>query len=302
MRPPKVVPVTTVLDPDSADLTLLQDRQVAVLGYDGVAEAHALNLRDSGVDVWVGIDPDSRRAASAETEGLNVAPPAEAVRHCDIVLVPDSGTTGPGAMGVAELQRLLDEHTEPGDLVIVTSGAQVLPGALSVPEGVDLALLRAVGDGHRIRDEYLDGRGCPALVAVARDGSGAAWATLTAYAAAMGSLRSGAIVTTVEHQARALELAEERVHTPLRKAVEAAYDELVRQGIEEEVAYLAVVHDLKTRVDQINGAGFASQYGPAGHPLDDTAQEPTSRREAARAAHPLEHVGRRVRAMMSWIR
>ena len=296
--------MSTVLDPDSADLTLLQDRQVAVLGYDAVAEAHALNLRDSGVDVWVGMDPDSRRAASAETEGINVARPEEAVGHCDIVLVPaaEDGAPGPAGTDLEELQRLLDEHTEPGDLVIVTSGAQVLPGALHVPDGVDLAMLRAVGDGQRIREEYLDGRGCPALVAVARDGSGAAWATLTAYAAAMGSLRSGAIVTTVEHQARALALAEERVHTPLRRAVEAAFEELVRQGVEEEVAYLAVVHDLKTRVDQINGAGFASQYGPAGHPLGDTAEEPTSRRAAARAAHPLEHVGRPVRAMMSWIR
>ncbi len=295
--------MSTVLDPASADLTLLQDRQVAVLGYDAVAEAHALNLRDSGVDVWVGTDPDSRRAASAETEGLNVTRPEEAVSHCDIVLVPapDDRSFGPGTQDASEVQRLLDEHTEPGDLVIVTSGAQILSGALSVPDGVDLALLRAVGDGSRIREEYLDGRGCPALVAVARDGSGAAWATLTAYAAAMGSLRSGAIVTTVEHQAKALELAEERIHTPLRKAVESAYDELVRLGVEEEVAYLAVVHDLKTRVDQINGAGFASQYGPAGQPIDP-AEEPSSRREAARAAHPLEHVGRRVRAMMSWIR
>lgn len=296
--------MSTVLDPDSADLTLLQDRQVAVLGYDAVAEAHALNLRDSGVDVWVATDPDSRRAASAEMEGLNVAHPDEAVRHCDIVLVPsgDDGTGGVSGLDAGEVQRLLDERTEPGDLVIVTSGSQVLEGTLSVPEGVDLAMLRAVGDGHRIREEYLDGRGCPALVAVARDGSGAAWATLTAYAAAMGSLRSGAIVTTVEHQARALELAEERIHAPLRRAVESAYDELVRQGVEEEVAYLAVVHDLKTRVDQINGAGFASQYGPAGQPIDDPAEEPSSRRAAARAAHRLEHVGRSVRSMMSWIR
>ncbi len=296
--------MTTVLDPDSADLTLLQDRQVAVLGYDAVAEAHALNLRDSGVDVWVAADPGSRRAASAEMEGLTVAAPEEAVGHCDIVLVPasDDGSPAPGALTGEGLQRLLDERTEPGDLVIVTSGAQVLDGALTVPEGVDLAMLRAIGDGDRIREEYLDGRGCPALVAVERDGSGAAWATLTAYAAAMGSLRSGAVVTTVEHQSTALRLAEERIHAPLLAAVEAAYEELVRRGVEEEVAYLAVVHDLKTRVDQINAAGFASQYGPAGHPVGQAAQEPTSRRAAARAAHPLEHVGRRVRAMMSWIR
>ncbi|MFK5633182.1 MULTISPECIES: hypothetical protein [unclassified Ornithinimicrobium] len=293
--------MTSVLDPDSADLTLLQDRQVAVLGYDAVAAAHALNLRDSGVDVWVGTDPQSRGAARAEMEGLAVTTPEEAVQRCDIVLVPDLDGSSDQPEHAAT-QQLLDEHTEPGDLVVVTSGAQVLSGGLTVPAGVDLAMLRAVGDGERIREEYLDGRGCPALVAVARDASGAAWATLTAYAAAMGSLRSGAVVTTVEHQTRALEVAQVRLHAPLRAAVEAAFEELVRQGVEEEVAYLAVVHDLKTRVDQINADGFASQYGPTGNPGADPAGEPTSRRAAARSAHPIEHVGRRVRAMMSWIR
>ena len=100
--------MSTVLDPDSADLTLLQDRQVAVLGYDAVAEAHALNLRDSGVDVWVGMDPDSRRAASAEMEGLNVARAEEAVGHCDIVLVPAADDGAPGPAGVSCRRRLVD--------------------------------------------------------------------------------------------------------------------------------------------------------------------------------------------------
>lgn len=292
-----------MLDPDSADLTLLQDRQVAVLGFDALAAAHALNLRDSGVDVWVGVAPDSRLAARAEMEGLAVAPPEQAVSRCDIVLVPggEGHGYGHGEHDVADHQRLIDEHTEPGDLVIVTSGAIVLRGGLTVPEGVDLAMLRTVGDGERVREEYLDGRGCPALVAVARDGSGAAQATLTAYAAAMGALRSGAIVTTLEHDARAAEHAEEKVLGPLQSTVESAFDDLVRAGVEEEVAYLAVVHELKTRVDQIFEAGFATQHGPSGQPEDDAAA-PTSRRSAARAAHPLEQVGRRVRAMMSWIR
>lgn len=288
-----------MLDPDSADLTLLQDRQVAVLGFDALAAAHALNLRDSGVDVWVGVEPDSRLAARAEIEGLAVSPPEEAVERCDIVLVPAG--EGHDQPDVTAYQRLIDAHTEPGDLVIVTSGAIVLRGGLTVPEGVDLAMLRAVGDGDRVREEYLDGRGCPALVAVARDGSGAARATLTAYAAAMGALRSGAIVTTIEHDARAADHAEERVLGPLQGVVETAFDELVASGVEEEVAYLAVVHELKTRVDQIAEAGFASQYGPGGQPGQSPGQAET-RRSAARAAHPLEQVGRRVRAMMSWIR
>ncbi|WP_431473560.1 hypothetical protein [Ornithinimicrobium sp. W1665] len=160
-----------------------------------------------------------------------------------------------------------------------------------MPEGVDLGMLRAVGDGDRVREEYLDGRGCPALVAVARDESGAAWATLTAYAAAMGSLRSGAIVTTLEHQATAWRYAEEQVHAPLQRAVEDAFEELVRRGVEEEVAYLAVVHELRTRVEQITQAGFATQHGPDGRPGTGPAAGATSRRAAARAAHPIEHVG-----------
>ena len=293
--------MTSVLDPDTADLTLLQDRQVAVLGFDSLAAAHALNLRDSGVDVLVGITPDSRGAARAEMEGLTVVAPEEAVGRCDIVLVP----VQPGQHGeedLAEVQRLLDEHTEAGDLVVVTSGEPVRTGVLTVAEGVDLAMLRAVGDGDRVREEYLDGRGCPALVAVARDGSGAAWATLTAYAAAMGALRSGAIVTTLAHEARAGRYAEAHVYRPLWASVEAAFDTLVASGVEEEVAYLAVVHELKTRVDQVHAAGLATQYGPDARPGNGAEAVATSRRAAQRSAHPIEHVGRRVRAMMSWIR
>jgi ketol-acid reductoisomerase len=289
--------VSRLLDPDSADLTLLQDRQVAVLGYDAMAAAHALNLRDSGVDVRVGIDPDSRAAGRAELDGLMVLSPTEAVAACDIVLLAAEDGAVPGLTGAA-LQTLLEEHTEPGDMVIVTGAT----GPPSVPDGVDLAMLAAVGDGDRVREEYLDGRGSPALVAIARDESGAAWATLTAYAAAMGSLRSGAVITTLEHQSLAQDLSERRVHMPLLQALTDTFDELVQQGVEEEVAYLAVVHDLKTRVDAIYVAGLAAQHGPDGHPGDQPLDGARSRREAARAAHPLERVGQRVRAMMSWIR
>lgn len=292
----------TVLDPDSADLTLLQDRQVAVLGFDQMAAAHALNLRDSGVDVRVGTSPDGRGAARAEMEGILVMDPAEAVQHCDVVLVAVGGDEGGREHDLATVQSLLQAHTDTGDLVVVTSGEPVRTGQLTVPDGVDLAMLRSVGDGERVREEYLDGRGCPALVAVARDQSGAAWATLTAYAAAMGALRSGAIVTTLAHEARAARYAEAHVYAPLWTSMEDAFDALVGSGVEPEVAYLAVVHELKTRVDQVYAAGLASQFGPDAQPGSDPADGAQTRRAAHEAAHPLEQVGRAVRAMMSWIR
>lgn len=297
--------MSTVLDPDSADLTLLQDRQVGVLGFDAMAAAHALNLRDSGVDVRVGTSPDGRGAARAEMEGLAVTTPAHAVAQCDVILVPVGGagrSLGPREHDLDVVQALLQEHTDPGDLVVVTSGEPVRTGRITVPDGVDLAMLRPVGDGERVREEYLDGRGCPALVAVARDQSGAAWATLTAYAAAMGALRSGAIVTTLAHEARAARYAEAHVYAPLWASMEAAFEALVRSGVEEEVAYLAVVHELKTRVDQVHAAGLTTQFGPGAQPGTDPTDGARSRRAAQEAASPLEHVGRRVRSMMSWIR
>lgn len=332
-----------LLEPDTADLTLLQDRQVAVLGYDALAAAHALNLRDSGVDVRIGIDPDSRGAARAEMDGLAVTTAEAAVAACDIVLVATEPGIGLAERDLAATQRLLEEHTEPGDLVIVTSGETVRHANLTVPDGVDLAMIRAMAAGDRVRTEYLDGRGCPALVAVVRDDSGAAWPTLTAYAAAMGSLRSGAVVTTLEREADATRFADIAVHCTVQRIVENAFDVLVTHGIEAEVAYVVTLHELKARVDEVYAAGYATQHGPTGQSqragaavdlvpdLSERMAElleqirsgqapvaagvagegqpesqddgiPSSRRAAAEAAHPLERVGRRVRAMMSWIR
>lgn len=272
----------TQLDPDSADLSLLQDRQVAVLGYDEVGAAHALNLRDSGVEVRIGADPDSAGAVRAEMDGLMVMAPADAVAACDIVLVP----SGSGAAAdVAQVQELLRTATEPGDMLVLTSSGPLQDGALAVPDSLDVVMIKAVGDAARIREEYLDGRGCPALVAVHHDRSGAAWATLTAYAAALGSLRSGAVVTTVEHEAQAQRYAERHLRGPLRQVLEQGFQTLVSRGVEEEVAYLALLHDLKATVDDLTVSGFVQEDVEGG-------TDP----------HPLERTGRRVRSMMSWIR
>lgn len=281
-----------LLNPDSADLTLLQDRQVAVLGFGPIASGHALNLRDSGVDVRVGVPAESRAAARAEVEGLLVVTPQDALRQADIVVLPtdDSTDTGP-------LAPLLDSGLEPGDLVLVTGAEPVHTGEVGVPEGVDLVLLVGIGGPDRLRGEYLDGRGVPALVAVQTDATGVAWPVLTAYSQAVGSLRSGALVTTAAELAGASRYAEENLHARVQSLVEEGFDTLVGRGTAEEVAYLVTLHELKNRIDTAWAAGFGTEQVP-----DRQAAELPSRRAVARAAHPIEQVGRRVRALMSWIR
>ncbi|WP_165700151.1 NAD(P)-binding domain-containing protein [Ornithinimicrobium ciconiae] len=278
------------LDPNSADLTLLQDRQVAVLGFGPVGSGHALNLRDSGVDVRVGVPADSRAAARAEIEGILVVEAADAVRQADIVVLPADE-----ALDVATVAPLLGA-LEPGDLVLVT-GPELVRDGLTVPEGVDLVLLQGIGGAHRLRDEYLDGRGVPALVAVETDASGFAWPVLTAYSQAVGALRSGALVTSVTELAAATTYAESSVHEPVQALVREGFDALIVQGVSEEVAYLVTLHELRARVDTALVAGF----GPT-QVSDRQAAALPSRRAAAAVAHPIEAVGRRVRALMSWIR
>lgn len=280
------------LDPESADLTLLQDRQVAVLGFGPVASGHALNLRDSGVDVRVGVRPDSRAAGRAEVEGLLVVEVADAVTTADIVVLPTDDS-----VDLPAVQPVLDAALEPGDLILVTGGGPVHHGTVRAPAGVDLVVLQGIGGPDRLRGEYLDGRGIPCLVAVETDASGVAWPVLTAYAQALGALRSGALVTSAAELAEAEEYAEAAVHTQVRRLVESGFDTLVGRGVSEEVAYLATLHELKQRVDTAWASGFGTDQVP-----DRAAAELPTRDAVARATHPIEQAGRRVRALMSWIR
>jgi len=176
---------------DDADLSVIQGRNVAVLGYGSQGHAHALSLRDSGVDVRVGLPEGSKSRAKAEAEGLRVLTPAEACEEADLIMIlaPD------------HVQRkLYAEAVEPnlveGDALFFSHGFNIRFGYIKPPAGVDVAMVAPKGPGHLVRREYSEGRGVPVLVAVEQDGTGKAWDLVLSYAKAIGGLRAGGIKTT----------------------------------------------------------------------------------------------------------
>src|SRR5919112_1840956 len=176
---------------DDADLSIIQGRTVAVLGYGSQGHAHALSLRDSGVDVRVGLPEGSKSRAKAEAEGLRVVTPAEASAEADLIMIlaPD------------HVQRnLYAESVEPnlqdGDALFFGHGFNIRFGYVKPPAGVDVCMVAPKGPGHLVRREFAEGRGVPVLVAVEQDASGEAWPLTLAYAKAIGGLRAGGIKTT----------------------------------------------------------------------------------------------------------
>ena len=176
---------------DDADLSIVRNRNVAILGYGSQGHAHALSLRDSGVDVRVGLQPDSKSRAKAEAEGLRVVTPAEAAEEADVIVIlaPDQ-----------HQRKLYREEIEPqlaeGDTLVFGHGFNIRFGYITPPEGVDVFMVAPKGPGHLVRREYVDGRGVPVLVAVEKDPSGDAWPLALSYAKAIGGLRAGGIRTT----------------------------------------------------------------------------------------------------------
>ena len=176
---------------DDADLSVIQGRKVAVIGYGSQGHAHALNLRDSGVDVRVGLAEGSRSKAKAEAEGLTVLSVADAVRAADVVMIlaPDQVQRTVYAESIAP-------NLKKGSALFFGHGFNIRFGYIQAPPGVDVAMVAPKGPGHLVRREYVDGRGVPVLVAVEKDETGRAWELAKSYARAIGGLRAGGIRTT----------------------------------------------------------------------------------------------------------
>ena len=322
---------------DDADLSVVQSRSVAVLGYGSQGHAHALSLRDSGVDVRVGLPEGSASRAKAEAEGLRVLSPAEAVEEADLIMVlaPD------------HVQRkLYAEAVEPnlveGDALFFGHGFNIRFGYITPPPGVDVGMVAPKGPGHLVRREFAEGRGVPVLVAVENDATGKAWDLTLSYAKAIGGLRAGGIRTTFTEECETDLFGEQAVLCGgVSQLVQYGFETLTEAGYQPEVAYFECLHELKLIVDLMYEGGIAKQrwsvsdtaeYGDyvsgprvidphvkenmqavledvkngsfAQRFIDDQdagAPEFTALR-AKGEQHPIEGTGRELRKLMSWVK
>ena len=321
-----------------ADLGFILGKKVAVLGFGSQGHAHALNLKESGVDVRVGLRPGSKGFAKAQGAGLRVLPVAEAVREADIVMV-----LLPDEVQGRVYREEIEPHLKEGAALAFAHGFNIHFGQIKPRRDLDVWMVAPKGPGHLVRSEYLKGSGVPALLAIHQDASGAAFPTALAYAKAIGAARAGVIPTTFKDETETDLFGEQAVLCGgLTRLIQAGFETLVEAGYPPEMAYFETVHEVKLIVDLIYEAGFAgmrysisntAEYGDYTRGDLSVPVEETKKRmreilrqiqtgefarewmlenqvgqpvlEANRKrwkAHAIEEVGSRLRAMMPFLR
>jgi ketol-acid reductoisomerase len=329
------MPATVYYDND-AETALIADRKVAILGYGSQGHAHALNLKDSGVNVCVGLREGSGSKAKAEAAGLRVLSTADAVRESDIIMVllPDTEQKKVYEADIAP-------NLSPGDSLAFAHGFNIHFKQIAPPAGVDVWMIAPKGPGHLVRRTYEEGGGVPCLVAVENDATGKAKAIALAYAKGIGGTRAGVLDTTFEEETETDLFGEQVVLCGgLVELIRNGYDTLVEAGYQPESAYFETLHEVKLIVDLIYEGGIAAmnysisdtaEYGEMSRGprvitpqtkaemqkilgeirSGEFAREWIAENEAGRpnfnrmrdqgAAHPIEKVGAELRAMMPWI-
>ena len=328
--------MATVYYDSDADLSLIQARKIAVLGYGSQGHAHALSLRDSGCEVRVGLPDGSKSRGRAEAAGLQVTTPAEACAWADVIMVLTPDTTQRGLYAEAIAPNLA-----PGDALFFAHGFNIHFGYITAPAGVDVAMVAPKAPGHLVRRQYEAGQGTPVLVAVAQDASGKAWDLAKSYAAAIGGTKAGALVTTFKEETESDLFGEQAVLCGgVTALVNAGFETLVQAGYQPEVAYFECLHELKLIVDLMYEGGLkgmrysvsdTAEYGdltrgprvigaPAREAMDklladiqsgefarewveedDRGRPNFERLRAAAADSQIERTGRPLRQMMSWL-
>ncbi|HEY8631568.1 MAG TPA: ketol-acid reductoisomerase [Candidatus Limnocylindrales bacterium] len=237
---------------NDADPSALHEQTVAIIGYGSQGHAHALNLHESGVDVIVGLQPESKSRPLAEEAGLRVSNVADAVKAADVVmiLVPD---TGQKAVYDAEIAPNLRD----GQLLMFAHGFNIHFGRIDPPGNVDVGMVAPKGPGHLLRSVYQAGGGVPALFAVHRDASGTARARILAYARALGNTRAGVLETTFAEETETDLFGEQSVLCGgTASLVKMAFETLVEAGYQPELAYFETMHELKLIVDLLYRGGL----------------------------------------------
>ncbi|MFJ8669272.1 ketol-acid reductoisomerase [Streptomyces sp. NPDC003027] len=237
---------------DDADLSIIQGRKVAVIGYGSQGHAHALSLRDSGVDVRVGLHEGSKSKAKAEEQGLRVVTPAEAAAEASVImiLIPDP-------IQAQVYEESIKDNLEDGDALFFAHGFNVRFGFIKPPANVDVALVAPKGPGHLVRRQYEEGRGVPAIAAVEQDATGNAFALALSYAKAIGGTRAGVIKTTFTEETETDLFGEQAVLCGGASAlVKAGFETLVEAGYQPEIAYFECLHELKLIVDLMYEGGL----------------------------------------------
>ncbi|MGQ0625108.1 MAG: ketol-acid reductoisomerase [Sporichthyaceae bacterium] len=321
---------------DDADLSVIQGRKVAVLGYGSQGHAHALSLRDSGVDVRVGLPEGSKSRAKAEEEGLRVVTPAEAAAEADVIMI-----LAPDPVQRTLYKDSVEANLKAGDAIFFGHGLNIRFGLIAPPAGVDVCMVAPKGPGHLVRRQFTEGKGVPCIIAVEQDATGKAWDLVKSYAKGIGGTRAGIIKTTFTEETETDLFGEQVVLCGgLSHLIMAGFETLIEAGYQPEVAYFECLHETKLIVDLMYEGGISkmrwsisetAEWGDyvSGPRIvtDETKAEmkrilaeiqdgsfakrwmeeydaglPNYTKYAeAGANHPIEQTGAKLRPLMSWI-
>ena len=247
-----------------ADLSIIQGKKVAIVGYGSQGHAHAMNLRDSGVEVVIALKDGSKSIQKAEEAGFTVKNVADAAEWADVImlLAPDQHQRGIYNDHVAQ-------HMTEGKTLAFAHGFNIRYGYIEAPAGVDVILVAPKAPGHTVRREFEAGRGIPDIIAVEVDASGTAWETAKSYAKAIGGTRAGVIKTTFTEETETDLFGEQAVLCGgMSHLVQAGFETLTEAGYQPEIAYFEVLHELKLIVDLMWEGGIAKQRWS----ISDTAE------------------------------
>ncbi len=244
--------MATIYYDDSADLSLIRSRRVGVIGFGSQGHAHALNLRDSGVTVRVGLPAASRSRAAAAAQGVTVGTPGEVARWADVVMILVPDTSQP-----AVYRDAIEPHLTAGKMLMFAHGFNIRFGTIRPEPGIDVTMVAPKTPGHRLREVYVEGGGTPALLAVHQDATGGAQALALSYARALGATRAGVIETTFAEETETDLFGEQAVLCGgVSALVRAGFETLVEAGYQPEIAYFECLHELKLIVDLMYRGGL----------------------------------------------